>query len=158
MLKGLPGSGKSHWAKNNCGPDVIRVNKDDIRAMMGGEFSKGKEKIVLAVRDSLIREGLSQHKTVIVDDTNFAQVHEDTLRGIAKEFDAYFEVENVNTPVDECIKRDASRANPVGRGAGRGRIVHRRARVDYRAVQRHQGVGRGRQTRLDELPAVDHDV
>ena len=117
MMKGLPGSGKSVFAKNQCNvkENTVRVNKDDIRAMMATNFSKGNENIVLAVRDTLVREALSQNKTVIVDDTNFAPIHEETLRKIAAEYDAIFEVEHVKTPVDECLKRDAARANPVGR-------------------------------------------
>lgn len=115
MLKGLPASGKSKWAKEQCSADVVRVNKDDIRAMMGGEFTKGKENIVLITRDQLVRESLAQNKTIIVDDTDFAPIHEETLGGIAKEYDAEFEVRYFDVQVDECIKRDAKRASPVGR-------------------------------------------
>ncbi|MFA9289478.1 MAG: AAA family ATPase [Weeksellaceae bacterium] len=115
MMKGLPGSGKSKWAHENCDAETVRVNKDDIRAMMGGDFSKSKENITLNVRDALVREALSKNKRVIVDDTNFNPIHEETLRSIAKEYDARFIVHYIDTPVDECIKRDAKRANPVGR-------------------------------------------
>ena len=115
MLKGLPASGKSGYAKEQCGSDVIRVNKDDIRAMMSCSFSKGNENIVLSIRNCLVREALWQNKTVIVDDTNFAPIHEEVLRKIANEEKAEFEIKNFDTPVDECIKRDAKRAEPVGR-------------------------------------------
>lgn len=115
MMKGLPGSGKSKWAHENCDAETVRVNKDDIRAMMGGDFSKSKENITLNVRDALVRESLSRNKGVIVDDTNFNPIHEETLRNIAKEYDAEFIVNYIDTPVDECLKRDAARANPVGR-------------------------------------------
>lgn len=117
MLKGLPGSGKSKWAKNQCEceTDTVRVNKDDIRAMMVSDFSKSNESIVLNVRDTLVGEALSRDKTVIVDDTNFAPIHEKTLRMIAENWGADFKVKMFDTPVDECIKRDAARANPVGR-------------------------------------------
>lgn len=114
-MKGLPGSGKSKWAREQCNAEVVRVNKDDIRAMMGGDFSKGKENIVLIVRDQLVRESLAQNKTVIVDDTNFAPIHEETLRKIADEYGAEFITYYIEVPVDECIKRDAKRANSVGR-------------------------------------------
>lgn len=115
MMKGLPGSGKSKFALEHCNSEVVRVNKDDIRAMMGGNFTKGNETIVIAVRNTLVKGALQQDKVVIVDDTNFAPIHEDTLSLIAKEYDAEFEVKFIDTPVDECIKRDAKRANPVGR-------------------------------------------
>ena len=115
MMKGLPGSGKSKWAREQCNSEVVRVNKDDIRAMMGGNFTKGNETIVIAIRNTLVKGALQQDKVVIVDDTNFAPIHEDALSLIAKEYDAEFEVKFIDTPVDECIKRDAARANPVGR-------------------------------------------
>lgn len=115
MMKGIPGSGKSVFALGVCNSEVVRVNKDDIRAMMGGNFTKDNETIVIAVRNALVKGALHQDKVVIVDDTNFAPIHEDTLSLIAKEYDAEFEVKFIDTPVDECIKRDAKRANPVGR-------------------------------------------
>jgi predicted kinase len=49
ILKGLPASGKSTWAKTEVerlNKRTVRVNKDDLRAMMGG-FDKVNEGIVL---------------------------------------------------------------------------------------------------------------
>lgn len=115
LLKGLPGSGKSYWAKAQCNAETVRVNKDDIRAMMGGEFSKGKENITLAIRDQAVIQALKQGKTIIVDDTNFAPQHEARMREIALAFDAQVEIMLFDTPVADCIKRDAARPNPVGK-------------------------------------------
>ena len=115
LLKGLPASGKSTYAKKQCNAETVRVNKDDIRAMMGGEFSKGKENITLYVRDSLVHAALEGNKTVIVDDTNFAPQHEQTMRDLAALLGAEVEVKFFDTPVAECIKRDAARPNPVGK-------------------------------------------
>lgn len=117
ILKGLPASGKSTWAKEQCNLDgnTIRVNKDDIRAMMGGNFSKNKEDIVLTVRDTFVRKGLKEGKTVIVDDTNFHPKHLIDLSNIAIEEKAPFEIKEFDTPYQECIRRDMQRANPVGK-------------------------------------------
>lgn len=117
ILKGLPASGKSTWAKEQCNLDgnTIRVNKDDIRAMMGGNFSKNKEEIVLEVRDTFVRKGLKEGKTVIVDDTNFHPKHLIDLSNIAIEEKAPFEIKAFDTPYQECIRRDLQRANPVGK-------------------------------------------
>jgi hypothetical protein len=81
--------------------------------MMGG-FDKANEKVVLATRDTLIREALSQGKSVIVDDTNFAVKHYETIVKIADEFLAKTEIKEFHTPLSECIKRDRDRVNPVG--------------------------------------------
>ena len=119
MLKGLPASGKSTWAKEQVKLSkgkTKRVNKDDLRAMIDdGEWSKENEKFILSVRDSIIVDALFQHKNIIVDDTNLAPKHEKDLRHIAEELDAEFEIKWFDTPLAECIRRDMLRPNPVGK-------------------------------------------
>lgn len=116
MLKGLPASGKSTWAKNYVESvgNTVRVNKDDIRAMMGGKFSHAKEGIVLAIRNAMVRTILDQGKNALVDDTNFHPKHEATLKQIAKDFEAEFSVVPFNEGLEECIARDLKRPNSVG--------------------------------------------
>lgn len=111
MLKGLPGSGKSTWAKQfvESEKDWVRVNKDSIREMMGG-YTPKKEKIVLEFRDVLIATALALNKNVVVDDTNYHPKHEARLRL----FDAEFSVKVFDTSIDECIKNDLKRPNSVG--------------------------------------------
>lgn len=115
MLKGLPGSGKSTWAKTFVEGDGtwVRVNKDSIRDMIGG-YSPKKEKLVLKVRDALIEAALKEGKKVIVDDTNFHPKHEIRLRMVADIYAATFDVKVFDTPLDECIKNDLKRPNSVG--------------------------------------------
>lgn len=114
MMKGLPGSGKTTIAKEMYTENTVRVNKDEIRMMMGTEWSKSNENIVLLARDSIIGGALEQGKNVVVDDTNFAPKHEERLRVLAEQFGADLVVHYVDTPVEECIKRDKLRQNPVG--------------------------------------------
>ena len=115
ILKGLPASGKSTWAKSQCDNNTIRINKDDLRNMLGGDFSKWKESLVLELRDRIIQESLDSGKNVIVDDTNFHPKHEERIRDIAKLFDVEVEIKMFDTPVEECIKRDQKRDKPVGK-------------------------------------------
>jgi len=123
MTKGLPGSGKSTWAKervaeSNCG--IVRVNKDDLRAMLhAGKWSKGNEEMVLRVRDSIVRMALMDGKHVIIDDTNFEPKHYDAMKAIVGEMRAIgrpcvIEERFFDTPIEECIKRDNARPNGVG--------------------------------------------
>lgn len=117
MFKGLPASGKSTKAKEMAKNGFYRVNKDDIREMLFGDNWKPKnEKHVISTRDSIIRNALSNGKSVIVDDTNLNPVHEKTLRKIAQEFKADFEVNEsfLNVSIEECIKRDLKRTKSVG--------------------------------------------
>jgi len=118
MTKGLPASGKSTWAREmqSKDPNIVRVNKDDLRAMLhNGKWSKFNEKQVLAVRDQIIVNALVDGRNVIVDDTNLAEKHFETLKEIAKKHTAQVEVVDfTSVSVDECVARDAKRANSVG--------------------------------------------
>ena len=120
MLKGLPGSGKSTWAREqvrNSQGAIKRVNKDDLRAMLDdGIHSKGREQFILKIRDAIISSTLLAGHSVIVDDTNFAPKHEINLRNIATSLKVPFEVEFFDTPIEECIKRDLARPVSVGEG------------------------------------------
>lgn len=118
FLKGLPASGKSTFAKQltdkNPGK-YCRVNKDDLRAMTdNSKWSKDNEKHIVRARDALIKLGLEAGRDVIVDDTNFSPKHEADVREIANLHGADFEVQYFDTPVEECLKRDAQRPKPVG--------------------------------------------
>ena len=120
FLRGLPASGKSTWAKKKCEEDsnIVRVNKDDIRAMMGGKYTSGKEKVTLGIRDSIIKEALGSGKSVIIDDTNYNPIHLERVKDVVREasgLQEHIEIVEFDTPVDECIKRDAKRDNPVGK-------------------------------------------
>lgn len=117
ILKGLPGSGKSTWARAYCAdhPNTCRVNKDDLRAMLhGSAYTPGNESLVVRARDVLISQALQFGWTVVVDDTNLQPYHEQQIRTLASVFGAGVEVITFDTPIEECIRRDAQRDRPVG--------------------------------------------
>lgn len=126
FLQGLPGSGKSTWAKEYLKQhaEAIRVNKDDIREMLFGPdgWTKKRERLVIEIRNTIIFSGLDYGKTVIVDDTNLHPEHEKTIIDILSAWcEEYnlpiidrFEVKFFDVPVEECIKRDSKREKPVG--------------------------------------------
>ena len=118
MLKGLPASGKSTWAKEkiNENSNYIRINKDDIRESITGKWTPKKEKIVISIRNSLIKAGISLGKNVIIDDTNLNPKHEQSLKTLAQELGVEFEVNDsfLKVPVEECVERDIKRDKSVG--------------------------------------------
>lgn len=113
MLKGLPSSGKSTEAFRLVKEEGFkRVNKDDLRAMIdGSKWSKENEKQIIESRDLLIIQYLDAGFNVVVDDTNFSQIHTEALIDIAENCDAEFEEKFIDTPVYECIERDAKRGD-----------------------------------------------
>ncbi len=121
MTKGLPGSGKSHWAKSivlkSRPGTVVRVNKDDLRTMLHADRWDGKnEPQVLKARDALVESFLvARVDKVIVDDTNFSPKHEKRLRQLAERHGAQFEVKDFSdVRLRTCIERDLKRPKSVG--------------------------------------------
>lgn len=116
LLKGLPASGKSTWARKTAkDPSFKRINKDDLRSMLDCSYwSRDNEKMILEARDVLVRMALAKGKHVIVDDTNFHPKHEAKMKEIAKSYNAKVEVKSFDLDVEECITRDLKRSNSVG--------------------------------------------
>lgn len=116
MLKGLPASGKTTYAKQllTVG-NWKRVNKDDLRAMLDNyRWSKQNEKFVLELRDKIISDALYRGLNVVVDDTNFNPKHEEDFLRIAEMSRVGFEVKFFDTPIEDCIERDLKRPVSVG--------------------------------------------
>ncbi len=112
ILKGLPASWKSTWAKEHTNQTTIRVNKDDIRAMTGG-YSKEKEEVVLALRNTCVRQAIERNMNVIVDDTNLEEKHFEVINDIASALWAKVEVKLFDEPLSVCLERNRARPNPV---------------------------------------------
>lgn len=113
-LRGLPASGKTTYAKELVDKGWVRVNKDDLRAMLNNsKWSKSNEAYVLSLRDEIIISSLVQGKNVVVDDTNLDPKHLIQFESIAAEFMADFEIRFFDTPIQECLYRNKLRENPV---------------------------------------------
>lgn len=117
ILKGLPASGKSTYAKKLVmEQNYVRVNKDDLRAMMNNSrFSKSNEKLIVSVRDLIIVEALSAQRNVVVDDTNLNPVHETQIRKLVESFKPTVEIKNFDIDPELAIKRDLERDRSVGK-------------------------------------------
>lgn len=110
MMKGLPASGKSTYAKTLVEQGYKRVNKDELRLMIdGGKWTRNNEKLIRTVEKALVSAFLASGNNVVVDDTNFA--YEAEWKSVAAEFGAEFEVKFFDTPVMECVDRDSVRGD-----------------------------------------------
>lgn len=118
ILRGLPGSGKTTWAQRYLAdhPEAIRVNRDDLRAMLHGDrrWSMGDEATTIAARNAVITAALRAQRTVVVDDTNLSAWHRQELGALAERHGACVRLVVLDTPIAECIRRDALRPRPVG--------------------------------------------
>lgn len=126
LTRGLPGSGKSTWAKQQVldapNGSIKRVNKDSLREMLDvSRWSKLNENFLLNVRDFIIIEALKQGKHVIVDDTNLEDSHYNRISGAIEDcielnghqIKVQYE-DFTHVPIETCIERDIKRANGVG--------------------------------------------
>ena len=118
LTKGLPGSGKTVWSKEYQAknPNTVRVNKDELRAMLHDSiWSHGREDFILKVRNFIVEETLKNGHDVIVDDTNLHSKHKNEMWKIAAANNANVEEKSfLDVPIEECIKRDLKRINSVG--------------------------------------------
>ena len=119
ILVGLPGSGKSTYAKSfpkEAIGDVVWLSSDTIRKeLYGDESIQGDPNKVFQVLHQRVRTYLTGDSTVIYDATNVNRKSRKQVISIAKSLLAYIEAHIVWCPYEECIRRDANRERTVGR-------------------------------------------
>lgn len=117
MLRGLPASGKSTYAKELISKGGwVRVNNDDLRdTIHGGKWTKYNEKLIVKIREYIIEQALARGDSVVVDNLNLHPKHKKLYKELAEKYGAIFDVKSFNTSLEECIKRDAKREKSVGK-------------------------------------------
>jgi len=122
VLVGLPGSGKSTLARQWVDADPAhraRVSRDDLRMMLHGRLAweqTWQEGQVTVAQHAAIAALLGAGISVVADATNLTARHRQALGEIAQQAGARVVIQVVDTPVEECITRDAAR--PDGRRVG----------------------------------------
>ena len=115
MLVGIPGSGKSTYAKQVIAKDPsnwVRINNDDLRAMMNGSvWSADYEKIITDARNYLIRDAMKRGKNIIIDNLNLNRRHFEDVCKIAKSVNADVQVyeKAFYIELEEALERNAQR-------------------------------------------------
>lgn len=140
ILIGLPGSGKTHWAREQIrahldaaggAPEaLVRLSRDDLRAMMTVGYGKpirGFEDVLTAAFDAALTVLLMQGSDVILDETNlnprFLRSRLDLIKSCGAQWRT---VLFTHVPLETCIARDAQRTGSARVGEQVIRDMHAR--------------------------------
>ena len=117
LLVGIPGSGKTTYAKNYIeqNSDTIHLSSDAIRKeLYGDEAIQGNPGDVFALMQKRAVEALNEGYDVIYDATNIARRDRASIISICPKF-AKIEAHIIWAPIETCIERDATRDRTVGK-------------------------------------------
>ena len=124
ILKGLPASGKSFYAKEQAklNKNTVIVNRDKIREMLKGVYEEfpfgGKmENLVTRLERYSAEQALCDGYDVIIDATNFRG--NEIWKLLAENCMAPFEVvletiDFTDVPLEVCLERDSKRSPRIG--------------------------------------------
>lgn len=119
ILKGLQGSGKSTYARKWVSEDPehrVRINRDDIRKMLGPYWIPTREDLVSSIEYDTLQAAIAEDYDIIIDNMNLNPNTVSNLKKSINELDNKYQIEEVfmNTPLEECILIDSMRLEPVG--------------------------------------------
>src|SRR5262245_25500182 len=115
IVTGLQGSGKSYfrnkWIQES--PDTRRyVNYDELRFQMYGpdwRWNRVEEEKMKAEALSRAENHIALGRDVIIDNTNLTDGARRPWIGLGKKMGVGYELIDIDTPVTECVRRDAQR-------------------------------------------------
>jgi predicted kinase len=130
LTRGIPGSGKSTWAKAWVAEDPehrIRLNWDDMRNMMGPYWVPSREPI----NKHMLWAGLNMAAyctrpyDIVIDNMNlnpkdwkqyeeWITTYNQSMNSDETNTQYVIEFKDFFIALDECIRRDAMRPNPIG--------------------------------------------
>lgn len=130
LTRGIQGSGKSTWAKKWVEEDPthrVRWNNDDFRRMLGPYWIPARESLVSAGLSDFLNKAMLLGYDIVIDNMNLSPKHwdfiqnricnfnnENACRNLEKSYTLEFR-DFLDTSLEECIKRDSKRENPIGK-------------------------------------------
>ena len=124
LCRGIQGSGKTTWARQWVEEDPenrVRINNDDIRNMLGKYWVTSRENLVSSIKKNMTEEAINRGYNIVVDNMNLNPKEilfwKDMVKMANMDPDGYqYEIEfkDFFIPLEECIRRDAMRPNPIG--------------------------------------------
>ena len=116
LLVGIPGSGKTTYAKNYIeqNTNTIHLSSDTIRAeLYGNESTQGNPAEVFSLMQKRAIEALNNGSDVLYDATNITRKDRSGIIGVCPKF-AKIECHIIWASLETCIERDAKRDRTVG--------------------------------------------
>ena len=124
LCRGIQGSGKTTFARAWVTEDPehrVRINNDDIRNMLGVYWVTSRENLVSSIKKNMAEEAINRGYNIVVDNMNLNAKEilfwKDMVKMANMDPDGYqYEIEfkDFFIPLEECIRRDAMRPNPIG--------------------------------------------
>ena len=116
LLVGLPGSGKSTYAKKYLEKDNIILSSDVIRGeIFNDENDQSNNALVFSTLYSRAKQILESGKNVVIDATNCSKFDRKRVLDNFSDMPLIRVAIVIKTPIDECEKRDKERNRTVGR-------------------------------------------
>ncbi len=114
-MRGLPGSGKSRFARRLARAwQAVYVSSDAIREeLTGDEASQDRNAEVFPLMNARVRDGLRRGYDVVLDATNTEPERVREWDGLATEVGCELVVLRMDTPLPESLRRNASRDRRV---------------------------------------------
>lgn len=130
LTRGIPGSGKSTWAKAWVAEDPehrIRLNWDDMRNMLGPYWVPSRENINKTMLWCAVNAAAYCDKPyeIVIDNMNlnpkgwkefeeWIETYNHSAHSVNNKVQYVLEFKDFFISVDECVRRDAMRSNPIG--------------------------------------------
>lgn len=134
LTQGLPASGKSTWAKEWVAEDEdwrIRINRDDIRHQIVNKYwplSRMQEDHVTLMEESMVTAAIKAKVSVVIDATHLRAAYIKRWYDVANRLGVSVTVQQFETDVEECVRRDFDRGLNGDRSVGEEaiRALHKR--------------------------------
>ena len=132
LTRGIQGSGKSTWAKAWVAEDPehrIRINNDDLRNMFGVYWVPSREGVVTHAKLQTTLYAMKMGYDIVIDNMNLNlkevkywenvidshnNIKVSDIKPDWMQYEYEIEFKDFFIPLEECIRRDAGRPNPIG--------------------------------------------
>ena len=102
VFSGIPGSGKTTLSKQLAEENnYVRISMDE------GGYLRHSDMI------EIIKDNLEKGKTVVADSIYDLRIHRENLLNAVKDIECEFICMVMETPLEECIRRNKGRENPL---------------------------------------------